>query len=270
LGIYAGADFAYYFGSKRKKKGISAGVSYSGFKADYEVNEPIMYTYKSTDSRDTLRRRITIDSLKERVNYNIFNFPVMYSYRWFFGNKNRPKELWNKSIFNIKAGPSLMVLNTKSEYNANISFEGLYQIDTILGNRITYYDTFRVSSYNLFFTTEELENLALGITAQDVFDELRRANPNYDFADSKNFRGKQKNGSRITVGINLAFNMQYQISNKWAIRAGAHAMYAPLPALKEKYIPIDRTTDPYNSIYNSSAKTSYTAFGLNAGLVCNF
>jgi len=267
-GIYAGGNYTYYAGRVERDIGISIGVNYTAFFADYVLDEPVMYTFKSNDSVNDYRRRVTIDSLNETIRYNIFNFPVMFSYRFYLGKEDIKGKKQRKSVMNIKAGPSFMVFNTTSEYDAFISFEGLYQTNE---NGVIYKDLFdEGDSYNVYLTAEELQARNPNRTAEDVFRELRNNNENYDFADSKNFRGKQKNESLLTVGFNLDFNYQYRISNEWSFKAGLQAVYAPLPERKEKYIPINKTTDSYNSIFNSSAKSTYTAFGLNAGLVYNF
>lgn len=267
-GIYAGGNYTYYAGRVQRDIGISIGVNFTAYFADYVLDEPVMYTFKSYDSVNDYRRRVTIDSLNESIRYNIFNFPVMLSYRFYLGKEDPAGKKQRKSVMNIKAGPSLMVFNTTSEYDAFISFEGLYQTNE---NGIIYKDPFvDGDSYNVYFTADSIRAQNPNRPAEDVFRELRNNNANYDFADSKNFRGKQKNKSRLTVGFNLDINLQRQISTDWSFKFGLQAVYAPLPERKDKYIPINKTTDSYNSIYNSTAKSSYTAFGLHAGLVYKF
>lgn len=267
-GIYAGGNYTYYAGRVQRDMGISIGVNFTAFFADYQLSDPVMYTFKAYDSIHNYRRRITIDSLNESIRYSIFNFPVMFSYRFYIGKEDPAGEKQRKSVMNIKAGPSLMVFNTTSEYDAFISFEGLYQTNE---NGIIYKDLFVDNdSYNVFFTADSIYAQNPGRSAENVFRELRNTNSNYDFADSKNFRGKQKNESRLTVGFNLDINLQRQITTEWAFKLGLQAVYAPLPERKDKYIPINKTTDSYHSIYNSTAKSSYTAFGLHAGLVYKF
>ena len=265
-GVFAGGNFTHYFGKNRKQTGISIGFTYAGFTADYQLTVPVVYTYKSSDGVNDYRRQVTIDSLKEEIKYNIFNFPVMFNYRWHFGKRDATgKRKW---VTNAKAGPSLMLFSATSNYNANISFGGLYETDN---NGITYSDLFDTAAIsNVYITADRIITRNPDRPADEVFKELHDADAGYDFADSKNFRDTKKNASRITVAINLAFDMQRQISDAWAFKFGAHVVYAPLPAQKEKYKPVDKTTDPYQSIYNSNAKSSYSAFGINLGFVYNF
>ena len=268
-GIHAAGNFSYYFGKNAKKSGLSIGAAFSAFIADYQLSDSVMmYTFKANDGEHDYRRRVTIDSLNESIRYSIFNFPVMFSFRTYFGRVDPDSPVQRKSVINIKAGPSLMIFNTTSEYDAYISMEGLYQTGN---NGIIYEDNFDPNSdRNVFFTADKIFAQNPTRTAEDVFRELREANANYDFTDSKNYRGKQKNDSRLTVGINLDINLQHQITTEWAFRLGLQAVYAPLPERKDKYIPINKTTDPYNSIYNSGGKSAYAAFGLNVGLAYNF
>lgn len=270
-GIFAAVSYTYYFGEKGKyktNKGISFGVSYSGFNADYQLSEPTVYTFKSSDGVNDYRRRVTIDSLRERIKYNIFNFPVMFSYRKYIFNKEKPEEKQNRSILNLKAGPSFMIFNTSSEYNAFISFEGLYQTDD---NGVIYNPLFDVkSSYNVYFTADSLQKRNPGRSAEEVFRDLNNANKGYDFADSKNFRGKQKNDPRLTIGLNFVVDFQHKLSDLWSLRAGFHGVFAPVPGHKDNYKPIDKTTDPYSSVYNSNAKSTYAAIGASVGLCYKF
>lgn len=266
-GLFAGGNFTHYFGKDKRQIGISVGFTYARFNADYQLTTPVVYTYKSNDGVNDYRRQVTIDSLKEGIKYNILNFPVLFNYRWHFGKEDITdgKKKW---VINVKAGPSLMLFNATSSYNAYISFGGLYQTDA---NGITYNDLFDTAAIsNVYITADRIITRNPDRPADEVFKELHDADAGYDFADSKNYLDTKKNASRITVAINLAFDMQRQISDAWAFKFGAHIVYAPLPERKEKYIPADKTTDPYLSIYNSNAKSNYSAFGFNAGFVYNF
>lgn len=260
-GINIGADFSYFFGKTKRRSGISIGLSYAGFKADYELTNPIIYTFKSFDGADFYRRQITIDSLKEAITYSIFNFPVMFNYRMHLDHQN-------KSSINIKLGPSLMLLAANSNYNAQVSFGGLYQTD---GENVVYTDLFdNGSTYNFFITADSINAQNPDPGADAVFNKLKENSANYDFADNKHYEEKQKNSLRATIAFNLAIDLQKQIGKNWGLQFGAHFIYANLPVRSEKYKPIDKTTDQFNSIYNSTSKTHYSAYGLNLGFVYHF
>ncbi|MEP7107929.1 MAG: hypothetical protein ABI760_08100 [Ferruginibacter sp.] len=269
-GIYAGVNFAYYFGRKRKN-GISVGAIYSKFSASYQLTEPVVYTFKSFDGADDYRRQITINSLKEDITYNIFNFPLLYNLRWHIeGKKYKANNGKGKTIMSIKAGPSLMLFRNTSDYNAVIDFGGIYQVDPNVSgsNKITYSDFLdAASSYNVFITSQGINNQNTNPGAVNVFQQLSKS---YDFASNKNYRDKKKNLTRTAFAINATFDVEKEITYKFAVKAGAHFVYAPLPEQKEKYKPIDKTTDEYNSIFNSSAKRVYSAFGITIGFVYNF
>ena len=67
--------------------------------------------------------------------------------------------------------------------------------------------------------------------------------------------------TRTTVAINLGCDLQYNFTkgkdpeNGFGVQLGAHLVYVPTYGKNKEYIPIDKTTDEYNSIYNSSAKS---------------
>ena len=266
-GLTAGISYARYFGHHTRKSGISVGLTYSGFTADYELTEPVVYTFKSVDEAgDPYRRQIEIDSLKESITYHIYNLPVMYNFRGYYGKKRSNTGL--RSWFNFQIGPSLMIFHTTSDYNAHVSFGGLYQTD---GQKIIYTDPFDNSdTYNFFLTADSINAQNPNPGADTIFNQLRKNADQYDFANNKNYVGTQKNSARFAVAVNLGFDLQRQISEALAFRIGAHFVYAPLPEGNEKYKPIDKTSDPFQSVYNSNAKSSYSAFSLNAGIVCRF
>lgn len=265
LGIYAGANFVYYPGKNAKRTGLSVGFTYSRAVAGFKLTEPAVYTYKSNDGYDPYRRQITINSLTEQIAYNIFNIPVQLSYRF--------KPLTNdKWVINVKAGPSLMLLNATTNYNATIDFGGIYQIDTISRGAIVYYNFFNAgSSWNVYVTSAGINNQNTNPGAASIFSQLNTSSQNFDFAENKKYIG-QKKLSRTTVAFNFSFDGQYKgkKDNPMAITFGIHAVYAPLFEQKQKYKPIERTTDEFNSIFNSSARSTYFNYGLNLGLVYDF
>jgi len=270
-GIVVGGNFSYYFGENGKNAGISIGFSFSSFKAVYQLTEPVVYTYKSFDGTNYYRRQVSIIALREEIKYNIYNIPVMFSYRF------KPGIIFgNKLVINIKAGPSLMLFNNTSDYNAVIDFGGLYQVDSIGKDAITYYDHFEQNSkWNILLTSKNIneQNPNPGGTA--VFNQLNSASANYDFATNKNYF-EVKKLTRTTVAINIGCNLHYNFfkgkepENGFSANLGAHYVFVPSYGKVKGYIPIDKTTDEYNSIYNCSATSTYSAFGVSLGFVYRF
>jgi hypothetical protein len=261
-GIYAGGGVSYFFGNRAKRVGLSAGVFYSRFVASYELDDAIRYTYKAQDQNgDFYRRQILIDSLSEKMALNVVNIPVQLSYRFKLdGNSS-----W---VFNIKAGPSLMLIDGLTDYKSTIDVGGIYQFDA--NDRITYTDHFdSTSTRNVYFTTFHINKQSPIPGAAAIFSQLDSIG--YDFASYKSFRD-QKKTSRTTVAINLSIDGQYRKSknNPLSVKAGVHLTYAPSVAGREKYKPIDKTTDEYNSIFNSNGSSYYLAYGINIGLVYDF
>jgi len=273
FGIYAGGNYTHYFGKERKNIGLSIGFTYAGFAADYQLTDPIVYTFKSSDGINPYRRQITINSLKEEIHYNIFNFPLMFNFRCkvnfdFLKKYHLPLGFEKNWVMNIKLGPSLMLLTTSSDYNSVINFGGLYQTNN---TGIIYNDLFETSStYNIFITGDGINSQSPNPGAADVFNQLRANADSYDFANNRNFRERQQNSIRMAVAINLGVDAQHHITEDWFFKFGLHLVYAPLQERKEKYKPIDKTTDKFQSIYNSSAKSNYSALGINMGFVYNF
>ncbi len=261
-GVTLGISYAYYFGKAKKQLGISAGISYAAFKADYQLSSKIVYTFKANDGSSDYRRQLKIDTLNEKITYNIFNFPLMFNYRHKWG------KYFNNAI-NLKAGPSLMLFKNTSDYNAYASIGGIYQT----GNGSVIYDNFFDANAisNVFITADSINYQNSNPGADDVFNQLRANADNYDFVNNKNYRGKQKNLTRATVAVNAAIDAQFGKKDAPIVfKIGLNFIYASLPARSEKYKPLDRTTDTFQSVYNSNAKSSYSAFGFNFGFVWNF
>jgi len=263
-GIYAGGNVVYFFGKDAKRTGISAGFSYSRCVTNYELADPIVYTYKSSDGHDFYRRQITISRLTEKMAINVVNIPVQLHYRF----KVNAIKNW---VINLKAGPSFILINGLTDYNATIDVGGIYQIDTVNKDKITYYDFFdKASSGNVYLTSSGINQQNSNPGAAAIFDQLNSSG-NYDFASNKIFRDQRKI-SRVTAAFNFSLDAQYRRSrnNPMAIKAGIHFVYAPSIGSNEKYTPIERTTDEYNSIFNSNGRSVYFAYGVTLGLVYDF
>src|ERR1035438_4773469 len=185
----------------------------------------------------------------------------MLNYRFHIDKKE-------KSVIKMQVGPSAMFFKNTSNYNAVVDFGGLYQIDTVRKNAITYYDYFDPGSkYNVFLTSDSINAHNLTPGANNVFEQLGAHS--YDFANNKSYTGKQ-NLQRITVGFNLNLSVQQKISEGLTIQMGAHFVYAPLFERMAKYKPIDKTSDAFQSIYNSNASSNYSSLGVNVGIVYNW
>ena len=259
---------AYFFGKKKKRAGISLGISYTGFAATYEVTDAAVYTFKSNDGQDDYRRRITLNNgSREEIDYTILNLPVLFKYRDFFGKGNPDRKLykWN---WEFSAGPSFIMFNNTAKYNSNIDFEGMYQVDTINQDAVTYYDYFdNASTWNVLLTADDINQQDSIPGAGAVFGLLN--DHGYDFAFGKNYTGQDKKASRSSIAFNGRFDVCHRFDEKGnvAIKFGASICAAPLPDQSSGYELIDKTSDPYNSIYNSNAKSVYFSYGLNAGII---
>ena len=160
-----------------------------------------------------------------------------------------------------------MIFNNTSNYNATIDFGGLYQVDSVNQNAITYYDYFDGgSSWNVYVTSEGINHQNTSPGAESVFSQLLANSKDYDFARNKNYRDKM-GLTRATVAANFSLDVQNEIAEGLAVKLGFHIVYAPLFERTEKYVPVNKTTDAYNSIYRSSAKSNYMAYGVHVGVV---
>lgn len=264
LGVYAAGNFTLFFGKNARQSGISVGLAFTRFATTYEMEEPIVYTYKANDGSDDYRRQISVSSLTEKMSYSVFNFPVQLNYRMKMGAKKN----W---VTQFRAGPSLLFLQATTDYNTTIDIGGIYQIDTAGGDRIAYYDYFdNQSTWNVYLTASGINKQSTANSAAAVFDGLQRAG-GYDFAAGKVYRDQEK-VSRLSYAFNFSWDAQYKKSQEspLSLKAGVHITYAPSTGSKDKYKMIDRTTDEYNSIFNSNGRSYYFAYGFNIGLVYDF
>lgn len=258
-GISAGGNLIFFIGKKRKT-GVSIGAVFSRYTANYSLTQPVVYTYKSFDGGDFYRRQLTIKSLTEKITYYMLNFPVLFNYRVHLGNRNM-------SFANFKIGPSLMIFKNTSDYDALINVGGIYQVDPVQQKII--YDNYLdpASPYNVYLTSQGINDQNTDPGAISIFSRLPGT---YDFTDDKSYRDKSRNLTRYAIAVNAGFDLHRKITESFAFKGGLYFVYATLPAKTQKYIPLDRTTDPYNSIFNSTAKSTYSTVGISAGIVYNF
>ncbi len=264
LGVFAGGNFTLFLGRNARKTGISIGLGFTRFVTTYELGKPIVYTYKSNDGSDDYRRQISISSLHEKMSYSVFNFPVQFNYRMKMGEKKN----W---VMQLRGGPSLLFLQSSTDYNTTMDIGGIYQIDTVSGDRVTYYDHFdRNSTWNVFLTTSGINKQSTTSSAAAVFDGLQRAG-GYDFVAGKVYRDQQKL-SRLSYALNFSWDAQYKKSqdSPLSLKAGLHVTYGPSTGSSDKYKIVDRSADEYNSIFNSNGPSYYLAYGITLGMVYDF
>lgn len=261
-----GADISYYTGSI-KKKGISLGVNYTSFIVSYIVADNAVYTFKSNDGSNDYRRRVTLkQGSEEKLNYQVLNFPLLLKYRGRFNKSDREK----KSFYEFSAGPSLVYFKNKSDYNVNIAFEGLYQVDTINKDQFKYYDYFdNGSTWNVLLTSAGINHQSSNPGVDSLYNQLFNADNRYDFAASKNYTGADRKAVRLSVAVNANADFYYQVRNM-AIRFGAAIVVARSLNSISDYAPMDKTSDNYNSFFRSKASSVYISYGLNFGFSLGF
>ena len=263
------ADLAWFF-NKSKRMGLSIGISNALFNSTYKIKDSAVYTFKAFDGNDYYRRRITLKhGSSETINYSILNFPLLLKYRY-----RSSKLTANHTIPNwyleFSAGPSLLLFNTTSKYNANLDFEGIYQVDTAT-NSFVYTDFDPSSTLNVWFTEEAINEQAGYENAAAIFASLNEAG--YDFALDQNKSGTAKNKGKFGVAFNASVDACYKFDDngRLAFKFGANVLFAPsLPGQTEPYKLVDKTSDTYNPIYNGQPTSTYMAFGIHAGLVLEF
>jgi hypothetical protein len=257
-----------YFLSKNRRMGITAGLGYSNYSTTYAVSSPAIYTFKSNDGTNDYRRQITLQrNSEEKINYSYISVPVLFTYRY----KQSILTKRDNSIPNwwveLSAGPVIMLFNNTSNYNSTISFEGLYQTDT---SGFIYSDTYDPSStWNLLFTEDAINAQAESPGAATVFHLLQQAG--YDFAIDSVYTGKQ-NISNLGLGLKASGDICYKFNDRdrFALKLGGSFTYAMLNNAANDYKLIDKTSDEYNSIYNSQLSLSHLSYNIHAGMIFQF
>ena len=276
-----GGDISWYFVTKKRNAGVSVGLNYTSFSATYRFNESAVYTFKANDGVNDYRRRVTIaGGSTEGIKYHVLDFPILFKYRNRFGkpekkeekslqvtnNKNKEELPWS---WEVSFGPSVIYFNNTSNYNVNINFEGLYQIDTLNPTQFTYYDYYdNGSNYNLALTGKGLNNQSPLPGVDTVFNFLN-AN-SYDFAYNKNYSGQDKKANRVSVAINANFHVSYRANESLSFKIGVSILAAPLADKSEGYASLQNTADTYKSFYQSKTNSFYITGGLNVGIVIDW
>ncbi|MEP7171050.1 MAG: thrombospondin type 3 repeat-containing protein [Bacteroidota bacterium] len=267
-GLYFNANIAYYFGKQNNKtKGISLGVSFMNYQADYGLNG-IKYVFKESDGVQEYHRIITIhDNSTENLSFNIINVPLLFKYKARFSGK------W---AFELGAGASFIYFySAQAKHDIYYDAEGAYQYTSLAAdnNYRTEYDISKIGTGDQthdFILQYDIINGYDGNT-NILFDKLLPgADPVYDFGlnkrdhPDKRVSSKDHNG----IGADATADLFYHVGPKTAIKLGFTFIYAPsIVTQKRSYTMIDKTTDPYTSIYDSNGKSKYTSFGLNFGII---
>jgi hypothetical protein len=284
----------YYFGKTKgnKNKGISLGIMWTNYTADYTLNGVKYYfgeadPYNLSDDNPKYEKRITLrDNAKETIQYNYFSFPILFKIKDKF--EKIPKLAWELGF-----GPSILYSRaTLREVNATVDFEGVYQVDK--NGNLDYDPSHTKSDYDIRLIGSEIESkIKNGNNETPSVDELFAAyrqngldvNRGVSFNDNYVDVASQK----ISYALNLTGDLFYHISAKAAVKIGFAFFYGP--GFKNKstqanegsnYMMIvkDESGDnqklfnndngsggAYNSIYNSAIKQSFISFGINTGLI---
>jgi hypothetical protein len=266
VGFYLSGSLAYFFGWDAKRTGICVGLTYARFTNSYDLeeNSEMVYTYKAFDGHDPYRRQITIASLAEKVTYSVVQIPIQLDYRHKLGTDDK----W---VIDAKAGPSLMFFTGHSNYKTTVDVGGIYQIDSLSGDKITYYDYFNAeSTWNVYLTAAGIKTQNPHPGAAAVFSQLDSAG-GLDFTTARVYQG-DNHTTRIKVAINLSVDIEYRMKREspYAMKAGLHLTYAPGTNTRDKYKPIEATKGDFNPIFNSNGNSYYIAYGLNVGFVYDF
>ncbi len=250
-----GGNMSYYFGNGKKLFGLAAGLNYSSYSINYNVEESAFYTFKANDGVNDYRRRVTIKSgSNEEIKYQNFNVPLLFKYR----HRNDSVRYWS---YEVSFGPSVIFFNNKSKYNVNVAYEGLYQI---AGDAFIWDDYFDPSSsYNLYITDGVLNAQSPIPGADTVFNLLN--GKGYDFKN-KNYQGDDKSATRISISINLNFDLSYAVNSSVDIKFGAGLAVAPLMKSTAHYHNLVNSSDGYNSYYRSKVSATYVSYGLHIGI----
>lgn len=121
-----------------------------------------------------------------------------------------------------------------------------------------------------FFTTDSINHQS-GVPGSDAVFELLNSN-GYDFYSGKNYSGKSTYLNSGTIAVNLKFNACYKFDHEGrvALKFGINATIAPLLNSSKQYVLIDKSTDPYNTIFNGQSKSKYSFLNLYSGFIYQF
>ena len=110
--------------------------------------------------------------------------------------------------------------------------------------------------------------------ADSLFKILREANIDYDFllnSSPKNSNQKTKTNTRSGLGLNAVVDFYYHIKPRVALKVGLGFIFSSLSNNKSaSYVAADKSNGDYNSILNSSAKSTNMSFGANVGVIVGF
>lgn len=262
-GASINGNIAYYFGRNRnnRNKGISLGITLTKYAADYAITNA-KFEYRSNDGTYDYRRIVTVKDMRESMNFNMINIPLLLKFKTKFGSK------WAGEI---GAGPSLLLsVISNSTYSGTVDFGGVYSYNQTTG-RFEFPQTFLGTETNYLTLTSSLINNYSNNTSSILFQQLLAQAKDLDFADNKKIESKQRGtlSANTSIAMNVTGDLFYHLSKTFAIKLGGAVTYSNFEQNKGKnYVMIDTTgEDNYESIAQSSAKVNYLSFGVNFGLI---
>ncbi len=254
------ANVAYYFGKNKSNKttGISLGVSYLNYSANYGLGNLKVF-YKGTDSQQqNFHQIVTSNNFVENINFNIINFPLMLRY----------KKKVGFLAAEIAFGPSLLFVNSSSEKKSgSFNFEAIYE-NSPNGSH-SYSEVYVQSPTDWLITEAYIKTLVANNNSPDAKKELADLNNlgyNVGLVSENNKSGTIQN--KVGLSLNITADIFYHITPKSAIKFGGSFIYSKINHTNNNYSIVNKFGETsYNSIYNSGIKSTYIAYGFNAGII---
>jgi hypothetical protein len=261
--IHYHANVGYYFGkTSNKTKGISVGVSFSHYSADYNVGGlTIFYRNTQPGSGDGFYHQI--DSLStaavEEVDFSLLNFPLMFRYKTKFSQK---------MAVELAAGPSLFLLSASSKlHNGAVDYGMIYEYDQSGNNKYTN-GGYRASATDWVVTRAYLLSQGQGTAqAADYADNL--FSKGYNVGLNQPVTRTESIKSRSSLGLNATVDLFYHLGPKTAVKLGVNYVQSTTKGKNNNYRMVDSRSDniKYTSVVASDIESKYTAFGFSVGLI---
>lgn len=263
------AHIGYFFGKKnaRKNKGLSLGINYGTFDTEIDVGNTKYFFVSKDGGNNEYWRIVTLrHGSKEEVSYTMMNVSLMFRIKTKMGNR---------LAVEFGLGPSYINYTAQSAFAGSIDYEGIYQYDENTGSLLTSgLSHYTYNTHDWLLVHDEIQPNAFDPSTDILFQKLRDANINYDFilnSSPANKGKKSKADSRSGLGLNAVLDFYYHIKPRIALKVGFGFIYSSLGNNKSKaYVSADKSNGEYNSILNSSAKSTHMSIGGNIGLLIGF
>lgn len=272
-----GELFLNYFFSKNRMWGLGLGAQYIRYTGQNWMDD--MYSdYQATDSKGRIYRQIirSNGTLKEDVNIDNLNIPLLLRFKHQFGRAQKPSNFG----FSFDIGPVFGIYNqSASDASGKFSYEAVYKLSSDKSAIVSGFDAGVPPNTNTSWVLTEAAYNSVHNDGQAsaYLDGIRRQNAGFNVGLNKDIAPSQRSQdasyNTISMGALLQLGLSYQLSYHVTFMLNGYYMYQRYRNTgNDNYHPTDYVVEEAGNLYGSYkpltsgfSYSDYSSYGLTAG-----